>query len=238
MAGKGTAGVGIVAAALLIFWAVANPGPDQSENSPASTISPSSTAFRMAGGAVLGGQAEILTVAATPPGLDTAALQALLAQYLAEAGVTANQAEIQALVARYNSIANQAQAFLNNPSAAQSLGGLVPSGLPSLAGIPKIDPALVAALVNSDPQLRRTVESRLGDQRLARLNQVTGAAPAGGSGAPAAGADGFNAVPDFVRSAAADEQLTSKDDKDDLFGEDFAENSADFKEDLKEAFGQ
>lgn len=236
MAGKGTAGVGIVAAAILIFWAVANPGPDQSEKSPASAISPSSTAFRMAGGAVLGGQAEILTVAA-PPGLDTTALEALLAKYLEEAGVTANQAAIQALVAKYNSIANQAQAFLNNPSAAQSLGGLVPSGLPSLSGIPKIDPSLVAALINSDPQIRRTVESRLGDQRLARLNQVTGAAPAGGSAAPAAGADGFNAVPDFVKSAAA-EKLTSKDDKDDLFGEDFAENSADFKADLKEAFGQ
>jgi len=226
MSGKGTAGLGIVAAVILIVWAVTNPGPEQPNNTTTANGSPGSTAFRMAGGSVLGAQAEIAT--AQTPTLDAMAIEEVLAKYLEESGLSANQEDIQNLVARYNQIANQAQALLSNASP-QDLSGLVPSGVAP----PQIDPALLASLIQANPQLQSLVQSRLGDRRFAKLDQLTGANQPGATGqsnAGAPGAGGLSSIPGIPSGTPDLSSLNKK--KSGSLEDEFFQNAITFQEEV------
>jgi len=223
MSGKVTAGLGILAALILIILAVNNPGSQQPRNPATAIGSPSSTAFRMAGGAVLGAQAEIVT--AQTPTLDPAAIEAILTKFLEDSGLAANQADIDNLVARYSQIASQAQALLNSAPTIGGLGQLLPTG-----AIPEIDPALLASLLNN-PQFKGIVDSKVGDQRLARLNQLTGATqPSSAPAAPRTGAPGLGGL-----SSLQDHEKDVKDAYDSFKNDDddeFFQNAITFQEEL------
>lgn len=225
MSGKGIAGIGIVAAAILIVWAVTNPGPEQPRNVTTANGSPGSTAFRMAGGAALGAQAEIGTAPQTP--IDQAmAIEELLVKFLEESGLSASQDDIQNLVAKYSNLADQAQSFLSSASP-EDLGRLLPSG----ASPPQIDLALLASLINANPGLQGMVESKVGDQRFARLNQLTGAPPAPAPQLPPIGAvsGGSGGLPGL-----GNVDLSSLDKKKDSgsFEDDFFQSAVTFQEEV------
>lgn len=147
MKGKGTAGIGILAAVALIVWAVSSSRPQP--ESPASisrTIEATTTALGSAYGAALGAQ---LSIAAQdsqpdPAALDEEVLRAVLASLMEEAGIGATQEQIQGVIGQYRALASRAQGLLNQVPAG-GLGGLAP------AGAPTDQQALLSALLSQLP---------------------------------------------------------------------------------------
>lgn len=146
MKGKGTAGIGILAAVALIVWAVSSSRPQP--ESPASisrTIEATTTALGSAYGAALGAQLSLTAQApADPAALDEEALRAVLAGLMEEAGIGATQDQIQGVIGQYRALASRAQGLLNQVPA----GGL---GAAAPAGTPADQQAVLAALLSQLP---------------------------------------------------------------------------------------
>lgn len=172
---KSFVGLGLIAAVALILWAVADPGPEPPERRNLSDLpnAASSLALRSGVGAALGVSRQAMLAL---PELDEEAIQALLDDYLAEAGLEIDPAEVQSILSRYRQIAARAESLLASgigqpspQSLEQALRSLLPSGhnWQSTTGSNQLS-ALLAALADA------TVTS-----------QTSGKAPAESSGVPA-----------------------------------------------------
>lgn len=131
---KSFVGLGLVAAVALILWAVADPGPEPPKRRNLSDLpnAASSLALRSGVGAALGVSRQAMLAL---PELDEEAIQELLDDYLAEAGLEIDPAEVQSILSRYRQIAARAESLLASgvgqpspQSLEQALRSLLPSG--------------------------------------------------------------------------------------------------------------